>query len=135
MISIVLPVFNEEENIGEVYELGSVFKLLTIAMALDSGKVSLTDEFDATGKLQIGRHRIGDDHAQNRWLTVSEIFQHSSNIGTARMAFAAGGAPPLEEFFRKLGLYEPPQIADSAARGANQVFSESFSFSFVRIPC
>lgn len=97
-------------NIGEVYELGSVFKLLTIAMALDSGKVSLTDEFDATGKLQIGRHRIGDDHAQNRWLTVSEIFQHSSNIGTARMAFAAGGAPPLEEFFRKLGFYEPPQI-------------------------
>jgi cell division protein FtsI (penicillin-binding protein 3) len=97
-------------NTGEVYELGSVFKILTIAMALDSGRVSLADRFDATGKLQIGRHRIGDDHAKNRWLSVAEIFQYSSNIGTARMAIAAGGAAPLEEFFRKIGLYAPPRI-------------------------
>ena len=97
-------------NTGEVYELGSVFKILTIAMALDSGKVGLGDRFDATGKLQIGRFRIGDDHAKNRVLAVPEIFQYSSNIGTARMAFAAGGAEPLETFFRKLGFYQPPQI-------------------------
>jgi cell division protein FtsI (penicillin-binding protein 3) len=97
-------------NTGEVYELGSVFKILTIAMALDSGRVSALDRFDATGKLQIGRHRIGDDHAKNRWLSVPEIFKYSSNIGTARMAFAAGGAAPLERFFRKVGAYDPPQV-------------------------
>lgn len=97
-------------NTAGLYELGSVFKILTIAMALDSGKVSLLDRFDATGKLQIGRFRIGDDHAKNRWLSVPEIFKYSSNIGTARMAFAAGGAAPLEEFFKKIGLYAPPEI-------------------------
>ena len=97
-------------NTGEAYELGSVFKIFSIAMALDSGKVALTDRFDATGKLQIGRHRIGDDHAQNRILAVPEIFQYSSNIGSARMAFQAGGAVPLEAFFRKVGFYDPPQI-------------------------
>ena len=97
-------------NTGEVYELGSVFKILTIASALDSGRVSLRDRFDATGKLQIGRYRIGDDHAKNRWLSVPEIFEYSSNIGTARMAFAAGGAPPLEEFFRRVGFYQKPAI-------------------------
>ncbi len=97
-------------NTGEAYELGSVFKIFSIAMVLDSGKVGLTDRFDATGKLQIGRHRIGDDHAQDRWLSVPEIFQHSSNIGTARMAFQAGGATPLEAFFRKIGFYERPEI-------------------------
>ena len=97
-------------NTGEVYEMGSVFKILTIAMALDSGRVSVVDRFDATGKLQIGRFRIGDDHAKNRWLSVPEIFKYSSNIGTARMAFAAGGAVPLEQFFKKIGAYAPPQI-------------------------
>lgn len=97
-------------NVGEIYELGSVFKILTVAMALDSGKVALTDRFDATGKLQIGRFRIGDDHAKNRVLSVPEIFEYSSNIGTARTVFAAGGAEPLERFFRKVGFYAPPQI-------------------------
>ena len=97
-------------NLAEAYELGSVFKIVAIAAALDSGKVGLADRFDATGRLQIGRHRIRDDHAKNRWLTVPEIFEYSSNIGTARMAFAAGGAPLLEEFFRRVGLYAAPEI-------------------------
>lgn len=97
-------------NLAEVYELGSVFKILTIAAALDTGKVGLKDRFDATGKLVIGRHKIGDDHAKNKWLSVSEIFEYSSNIGTARMAFAAGGAPVLEDFFRRVGFYAKPQI-------------------------
>jgi cell division protein FtsI (penicillin-binding protein 3) len=97
-------------NVSEVYELGSVFKILTIAAALDTGRVKLKDRFDATGKLVIGRHRIGDDHAKNKWLSVSEIFEYSSNIGTARMAFAAGGAPMLENFFRRFGLYDPPVV-------------------------
>lgn len=97
-------------NTAGLYELGSVFKILTIAMALDSGKIAPSQRFDATGKLRIGRHSIGDDHAKNRWLSVPEIFMHSSNIGTARMAFEAGGAAPLEQFFKKLGFYAPPQI-------------------------
>ena len=97
-------------NLGEVYELGSVFKILTISAALDTGKIRLGDKFDATGKLVIGRYRIGDDHAKNKWLSVSEIFEYSSNIGTARMAFAAGGAPLLEDFFRRVGFYGPPAI-------------------------
>src|SRR5437016_11549424 len=73
-----------------VFEMGSTFKALTLAMALDSGKVNLSSTFDASRPLQMGKHTIHDFHAQNRVLTVPEIFTYSSNIGTARMALKMG---------------------------------------------
>jgi cell division protein FtsI (penicillin-binding protein 3) len=85
-----------------VFELGSTFKALTVAMALDSGKVGLTSTFDARGSLRYGKFSIGDYHGQNRVLTVPEIFTYSSNIGTARMALAMG-VEHHKWFLRKLG--------------------------------
>jgi cell division protein FtsI (penicillin-binding protein 3) len=73
-----------------VYEMGSTFKALTIAMALDSGKVTLNSSFDARGSLHYGHFNISDYHAQNRVLTVPEIFTYSSNIGAAKIALNQG---------------------------------------------
>lgn len=101
------PVRRRNSCTGSVYELGSLFKLLTAAMALDSGAVGLGDRFDASETLRIGRHRIGDDHAKNRPLSVPEIIAFSSNIGTVRMAFAAGGAEAERAFLAKLGFDGP----------------------------
>lgn len=85
-----------------VYELGSTFKALTIAMALDSGKIALTSAFDARVPLRYGRFNIKDYHAQRRVLTVPEIFTYSSNIGTARMALALG-VDHHKSFLKRLG--------------------------------
>jgi cell division protein FtsI (penicillin-binding protein 3) len=85
-----------------VYEMGSTFKALTIAMALDSGKVKLTSSFDARAPLQFGRYTIHDFHPENRVLTVPEVFTYSSNIGAARMAMAVG-VPEHRAFLKKLG--------------------------------
>jgi cell division protein FtsI (penicillin-binding protein 3) len=85
-----------------VYEMGSTFKALTLAMALDSGKVSLSSSFDARLPLRYGKFSIHDYHAQNRTLTVPEIFTYSSNIGTARLALALG-VEHHKWFLRKLG--------------------------------
>src|SRR5581483_2974150 len=85
-----------------VFELGSTFKALTIAMALDSGKVTLNSTFDARGALHYGRFAIHDYHAQNRVLSVPEIFTYSSNIGTAKIALAMG-VEHHKWFLKKMG--------------------------------
>ena len=88
-------------NVG-VYEMGSTFKALTIAMALDSGKLNLNSKLDASGALSFGRFKIHDYHAQNRALTVPEVFTYSSNVGTARMAMGQG-VEKHKAFLKKLG--------------------------------
>jgi cell division protein FtsI (penicillin-binding protein 3) len=85
-----------------VFEMGSTFKALTVAMALDSGRIGLNSSFDARGSLRYGRFRINDYRGQNRVLSVPEIFTYSSNIGTARMALALG-VDHHRNFLRKLG--------------------------------
>jgi cell division protein FtsI (penicillin-binding protein 3) len=85
-----------------VYEMGSSFKSFTLAMALDSGKVTLDSKFDARGDLHYGKFTIHDYHAQHRILSVPEIFTYSSNIGTARMALSLG-VDYHKAFLKKLG--------------------------------
>lgn len=88
-------------NVG-VYEMGSTFKAITTAMALDSGKVNINSSFDARSALRYGRFKINDYRGTNRVLTVPEIFVHSSNIGTARMAMAVG-VEGHRNFLKKMG--------------------------------
>ena len=85
-----------------VFEMGSTFKALTLAMAIDSGKMNLNSVFDARVPLQYGRHTINDYHGQKRMLTMPEVFTYSSNIGTARMALALG-VEHHKQFLRRLG--------------------------------
>ncbi len=85
-----------------VFELGSTFKALTLAMALDSGKYNLNSMLDARGSLRYGKFSIGDYHGQNRVLSLPEVFTYSSNIGTARLALGVG-VEHHKWFLKKLG--------------------------------
>ncbi len=100
-------IFNKITS-GE-YELGSVFKIFNTAMALDNNVATMTSTFDARNPITIGRFTIEDYHGKHRVLTVPEIFAYSSNIGSARMAVAAG--PKLQrDFLARLGLLDPVPI-------------------------
>lgn len=92
-----------------VYEMGSTFKAFNTAMALDAGKVALDDRFDASKPYTIGGRTIHDFHGKNRWLTVTEIFKYSSNIGSARIAHHAG-VEAQREFLERLGLFGLPSL-------------------------
>ncbi|MBV8133705.1 MAG: penicillin-binding protein 2 [Alphaproteobacteria bacterium] len=92
-----------------VYELGSIFKIFTVAMALDYGTATVTSTYDASHPIKIGRFTISDYHGKHRVLNVPEILMYSSNIGAARMAVAAG-AEKQREFLARLGLLKPPKI-------------------------
>jgi cell division protein FtsI (penicillin-binding protein 3) len=101
---------------GGVFELGSVVKAITFAMAFDTGITNLNGSYDARGPLVIGRQRINDYRGQNRVLTVPEVFLHSSNIGTARMALDVG-LEGHQEFLKRMGLFErlTTEIPEAAA--------------------
>jgi cell division protein FtsI (penicillin-binding protein 3) len=85
-----------------VYEMGSTFKALTLAMALDSGKASLGTMYDARGALHYGKFAIHDTHPLGRSISLSEVFTFSSNVGAARIALAQG-VEAHKAFLRKMG--------------------------------
>ena len=87
-----------------VYETGSVFKVFNATMSLDSGKIKVTDSFDASKPLKLKYNTIKDYRGENRVLTVPEILIHSSNIGSAKMALEVGGNEQ-RKFMEKLGFF------------------------------
>lgn len=95
-----------------VYELGSTFKPITIAAAMEAGVVTgMNQRWDATAPIQIGRFRIHDDrgHEMGRMITIPELIVHSSNIGTARIADAMG-PERMQAAFRAVGFNQAPLI-------------------------
>lgn len=91
---------------GATYELGSIFKIQTVAMALDGGRVKPDTVIDVTQPLTAGRFTIKDLHAAGRPLTVSEVFLHSSNVGAGLLALGEG--PERQKaFLESLGLMSP----------------------------
>ncbi|WP_421790867.1 peptidoglycan D,D-transpeptidase FtsI family protein [Hyphobacterium sp.] len=97
------------------YEMGSTFKAFTVALALEQGIAEPGETFDARGSLQIGGHTIDDFHAENRELTLEEVFTHSSNIGSSLIALEAG-ADAQRDLLQRLRLLEraPIELAESA---------------------
>jgi len=85
-----------------VFEMGSTFKALTLAMGLDSGKFTLNSMLDARQSLRYGKFTIHDYHATHRMLTLPEVFIHSSNIGTAKIALGMG-VEHHKWFLKKMG--------------------------------
>ena len=99
------------------YEPGSVFKVFTLAMGLDSGVATLNTKFDARTPLVLAgrKNAIHDFDKDNAYLPLWEVFTHSSNIGAARLGILAG-KDRMDHYFRAIGLFgaAPSELAESA---------------------
>jgi len=93
--------FNRMSN--ATFEMGSTFKSFTLAMGLDAGKISLNSVVDASRPIRMGGFTIKDFRGKYRPLTIPEVFQYSSNIGTAAVADMVG-IEGHQAFLTRLGL-------------------------------
>ena len=91
--------------LSDVYELGSAFKPLTVAAAMDAGLVSGKERFDVAEPIRVGDWSIKDYSPKTEPLTASEILQYSSNIGTVRIAERLG-SEGFTAMLADLGLAE-----------------------------
>lgn len=93
--------FNRISN--ATFEMGSTFKSFTLAMGLDAEKITLNSVVDASRPIRMGGFTIKDFKGKNRPLSIPEVFQYSSNIGTAAVADRVG-IEGHREFLTRLGL-------------------------------
>lgn len=105
--------FNRVTN--QVYELGSTFKTLTVAAAIDSGAVTNLSKRYSAQPFRVGGFTIKDSRSKGATLNVPEMLIHSSNVITAHVVDATGPAV-LQKYMRELGMAERPYI-ELPARG------------------
>lgn len=105
--------FNRVTN--QVYELGSTFKPLTVAAAIDAGVVrDFGKRYDAS-PVTVGRFTIKDGHNLGASLNIPEMLIHSSNTVTARVSDELG-SERMRQTMIDLGMNERPYI-ELPARG------------------
>lgn len=108
-----------------IYELGSTFKTVTMAGALDSGLVRITDQFDARFGVRFGRFTIDDFHGKHRVLSLPEVYKYSSNIGTIK-TMQQMGKDAFRDFLTKIGMDQtvPFELPEMRKPKVPEKFSE-----------
>ncbi|TFW18439.1 penicillin-binding protein 2 [Massilia arenosa] len=130
----------------DTFEPGSTLKPLTVALALDKGRVTPDTVYDtAPGRIVIGDKTVRDSHAHGL-LTVAQIIQKSSNVGMAKISLPMP-SQDMWEMFTKVGFGQQPKIGFPGAvagrvrpfkswrpiEQANMAFGQGISVSLVQL--
>ena len=118
------PLFNRA--LQGVYELGSTFKVFTIAQAIELQLVNKSTMINTRGPLVWGKHKIRDFHDYGKELDVETVMTKSSNIGTARISQMIG-AERQREFLGALGMLDTTTIEMPEASGGKPLLPKNWS--------
>ncbi len=101
-------IFNRVTN--QVYELGSTFKPISFAAAIDAGTIThLGKRYQASRALELSGFKIRDSHVIGQSLNVPQALMYSSNIVTAQIADELGGEK-LKATMEALAMNKRPAV-------------------------
>ncbi len=92
-----------------VYEVGSIMKGLTIAMGLETKAVSLNDVYHVKAPIKAASFTINDYRPKRSYLSIPQVFMHSSNIGTAMISIEVG-EEAQRKYLKRWGMFDPLKI-------------------------
>ena len=125
-----LAVF-QNPAIQKLFEPGSVFKALTMASAIDAGKISLDTSYQDKGSVKIGEYTIYN-YDERVWgqRTMSEVLQFSINTG-AVFAEQQLGHERFLDYIKKFGIFEPTEIGLAGeVYSKNREFQKGYEINF-----
>ena len=100
----------KDNVLSYVYEPGSVMKVVTLAGAIDAGKIKPSTVIDDPGALYIGGYRIADwDGANHGKISYTYVLEHSLNVGAMKAMLAEGHAS-FYQYLRSFGLTQPSGV-------------------------
>ena len=118
------PLFNRA--IQGVYDLGSTFKIFTVAQALELDLIDPETKINTKGPIRIGGHKINDYRNNGPELPVWQVITKSSNLGTARIAKMIG-SEKQREFLSSLGFTKPTSIEMIEAKGGKPLLPKRWN--------
>ncbi len=92
-----------------VYEVGSIMKLFSTAIGLETKKIKISDSVDASDPVVLANYKIQDIPKLRRVLSIPEILIHSSNVGAARIALSVG-TEKQREYLKRFGFFTPASV-------------------------
>lgn len=98
------PAIFSNNLVENAYEMGSIMKPLTVAVALDSGAVKPSFTYDDTGSMTLSGKKISNFDGKARGIVdLQEILSQSLNVGVATLALKIG-KNDFSKYFTSFGL-------------------------------